>query len=106
MLAAWTGSMQDDIVREIARVFLCPDLLTVEECAEYIRGSGLRVLHSEKISQMVAATWDLCAERGWMARPLLSILPRKFRDLFDGVELMREGFRSGKLNYSVLVAEK
>lgn len=106
MLAAWTGSMQDEIVREIARVFLCPDLLSTEDCKACIQKSGLRVLHAEEIGPMVARTWDLCAGRRWMARPLLSVLPQKFRDLFDGIELMREGFRSGKLNYSVILAHK
>lgn len=106
MLAAWTGSMQDEIVREIARVFLCPDLLTTRDCAAYIRESGLRVLHSEEIGAKVSRTWDMCAEQVDRARFLLSILPQRFRDFADGVELMREGFRSGKLNYSVLVAQK
>jgi tocopherol O-methyltransferase len=106
ILAAWTGSMQDEIVGEIARVFLCPDLLTTRDCAAYIRNSGLRVLHSEEIGAKVSKTWDLCAEQVERARFLLSILPQRFRAFADGVELMREGFRSGKLNYSILVAQK
>lgn len=106
MLAAWTGSMQDDIVREIARVFLCPQLLTTKECTEYIREAGLRVLHLEEIGSKVARTWDLCAEQVKKAQFLLSFLPQKFRGFADGVKLMREGFRSGKLNYTVVVAQK
>lgn len=105
-LAAWTGSMQDDVVREIARVFLCPQLVTTEACAAYIRQSGLRVLHSEEIGPKVAKTWDLCAEQVKRAQFLLSFLPQRFRAFADGVELMREGFRTGKLNYSVIVAQK
>lgn len=106
MIATWTGSMQDGIVREIARVFLCPELLSMEDCATYIQESGLRVLYSEEIGAKVSKTWDLCAEQVDRARFLLSILPQRFRDFADGVQMMREGFRSGKLNYSILVAQK
>ncbi len=105
-LAAWTGSMQDDVVREIARIFLCPQLVTTEACAAYIRQSGLRVLHSEEIGPKVARTWDLCAEQVKRAQFLLSFLPQRFRAFADGVELMREAYRSGKLNYTVIVAQK
>ncbi|HKW74633.1 MAG TPA: class I SAM-dependent methyltransferase [Terriglobales bacterium] len=106
MIAAWTGSMRDEIVREIARAFLCPDLLSTEDCVTYIQESGLRVLHSKEIGPTVARTWDLCAEQVKRAQFLLSLLPRKFRAFAEGVDLMREGFHSGKLNYSVLVAQK
>jgi hypothetical protein len=106
MLASWTGSMQDEIVCDIARRFLCPDLLTTRDCAAYIQESGLHVRYTEEIGPKVAKTWDLCAEQVQRARFLLSILPQRFRAFAEGVELMREGFRSGKFNYSILVAEK
>jgi tocopherol O-methyltransferase len=105
-LAAWTGSMQHAVVREIARVFLCPQLLTTQECTGYIRESGLRVLHSEEIGTKVARTWELCAEQVKRAEFLLSFLPQRFRAFAHGVELMREGFRSGRLNYTLMVAQK
>jgi tocopherol O-methyltransferase len=106
MLAAWTGSMQDEIVREIARVFLCPQLLATTECTEYIRDGGLRVLHLEEIGTKVATTWDLCAEQVKKALFMLSVLTQKLRGFAVGVELLREGFSSGKLNYTVIVAQK
>jgi hypothetical protein len=66
----------------------------------------MTVVCREPLSAQVAPTWDICAERlhttGW----LLSLLPRRFRAFQQGVELMREGFRSGQLEYTVLVAEK
>lgn len=106
MLAAWTGSMQDEVVREIARVFLCPQLLTTRECLAHIQNAGLSVVQSEEIGPTVARTWDVCARRVKRAQFLLSILPQKFRAFADGVELMREGFRSGKLNYTIMVAQR
>jgi len=106
LVAAWTGSMQEDLIRAIAEVFLCPELLTTEEYTAQIRAAGLHVLHAEEIGPKVARTWDLCAEHVCLAAPLLSVLPQKFRSFAQGVELMREGFRRGALNYSILVAGK
>ena len=106
MLAAWTGSMQKALIREIAEVFLCPELLTKQEYTAQIRAAGLHVLHAEEIGAKIARTWELCAEHARLAAPMLSVLPQKFRSFAQGVELMREGFSSGALNYSILVAGK
>jgi tocopherol O-methyltransferase len=106
MLAAWTGSMQHTIIREIARVFLCPELLTTEQYSAQIQAAGLNVLQAEEIGPLVARTWDLCSAHARLAAPLLPVLPEKFRSFAQGIELMREGFRSGLLNYSIVVAGK
>jgi tocopherol O-methyltransferase len=106
MLAAWTGSMQHQLIREIARVFLCPELLTTEQYSAEIQTAGLNVLQAEEIGPLVARTWDLCAAHARLAAPLLLALPEKFRSFAQGIELMREGFRCGLLNYSIVVAGK
>lgn len=106
MLAAWTGSMEHQLIREIARVFLCPELLTTEQYSEQIRDAGLNVLQAEEIGPLVARTWDLCSAHARLAAPLLAALPEKFCSFAQGIELMREGFRSGLLNYSIVVAGK
>jgi tocopherol O-methyltransferase len=106
MLAAWSGSMESGLVCDIARVFLCPQLLTRDEYHDCIRQAGLRVLHSEEIGPQVARTWDLCARQARMATPVLTALPEKFRGFAQGIALMQEGFRSGQLNYTIVVAEQ
>ncbi len=106
MLAAWTGSMKRELIREIAEIFLCPGLLTTQECTAQIQMAGLRVLHAEEIGPKVSPTWDLCEEYVRLTAPMLAVLPEKFRSFVRGIELMREGFRSGSLNYSILVAGK
>ena len=106
MLAAWTGSMRQELVRKIARTFLCPELLPAGEYAAQIRAAGLRVLHAEDIGPQVAQTWDLCARYARLAVPMLPALPQKYHDFLRGIELMRKGFRGGQLNYSILVAER
>ncbi|HEX7287440.1 MAG TPA: class I SAM-dependent methyltransferase [Candidatus Angelobacter sp.] len=106
MLAAWTGSMEHQLIREIAHVFLCPELLTTEQYSAQIQAAGLNVLQTEEIGPLVARTWDLCAAHARLAAPLLPALPEKFRSFAQGIELMRQGFRSGQLNYSIVVAGK
>jgi tocopherol O-methyltransferase len=106
MLAAWTGSMRQGLIRKIAEVFLCPELLTTEECAAQIRRAGLRVLHAEEVGPQVARTWDLCARQARLATPILAAMPQKYRSFAKGIELMREAYHSRLLNYSILVAER
>ena len=106
LLAAWTGPMRQELIREIAEIFLCPELLTVQEYTSQIQSAGLRVLHAEDIGPQVARTWDVCARYVRLAAPMLSAMPQKYRGFVRGIELMREGFRSGLLSYSILVAER
>jgi tocopherol O-methyltransferase len=106
MVAAWTGSMRDQIIDNIARVFLFPELWTTAKCMQQIELAGMRVVSSEQLASEVSRTWDLAAERIRKSRWLLSILPAQFREFADGIELMREGYRSGQLTYSVIVATR
>jgi len=106
MVAAWTGSMQHDLICQIARVFLCPELLSADEYAQQIEDAGMELMSREQFAAEVAPTWDICAKHIHAARPLLSFLPAKFREFAEGIELMREGYSSGQLTYSIIVAEK
>jgi tocopherol O-methyltransferase len=106
MVAAWTGSMLDQRIGDIARVFLFPELWTTDEHVRQIELAGMQVLSSEQLASEVAKTWDLAAERVHRERWLLPFLPSQFRGFADGIELMREGYRSGQLTYSVIVATK
>jgi len=106
MISAWTGSMEDDLVRTIAGAFLCPQLLNSEQYAEAVRSAGLQVTTVEDLTAAVAPTWDHCSEQAHIAAPLLTVLPAKFRSFAAGIELMREGYRTGRLRYTVLVAKK
>jgi len=106
MVAAWTGSMRDQLIGDIARVFLFPDLWTTDEHLQHIESAGLQVVSSEQLSSQVARTWDVAAEQVRSSQWLLALLPSQFREFVDGIELMREGYRSGQLTYSVIVATK
>ncbi len=105
MLAAWSGSMQDQLVRGVARVFLCPQLWTTAEYVAQMELAGLQVVSCEQLGAEVVRTWDVVAEHVRNSQWLLSILPPQFREFAQGVELMREGYRSGQLTYSIVVGQ-
>ena len=106
MVAAWTGLMQDELVRNIAKVFLCPQLWPAEEYVRHIESAGMNIVSFEQLNMEVMRTWDVAAESVRRSSLLLSILPAEFHEFAHGIELMREGYQSGKLSYSVIVASK
>jgi tocopherol O-methyltransferase len=106
MVAAWSGSMEDQLIRDIARVFLCPSLWTAGEYVRGIEAAGMQVVSSEQLGAEVVPTWDIAARHARNSQWLLSILPAQFREFVDGIELMREGYRNGKLTYSIVVGMK
>ncbi len=106
MLAAWTGSMEQALIREIAQVYLCPDLLTTEQYTALMEAAGLRVVSSEKLGSEVAQTWDFSAEQPRAARSLLAVLPDKFHRFVNGIELMRKGYATAQLSYSIIVGAR
>jgi tocopherol O-methyltransferase len=106
MLAAWTGSMRHAVVREIAEVFLCPELLTSTEYIDLIEAAGLSVTSVENVGPQVARTWDICAGQAKLMAPVTAVLPPRFRSFAQGIDFMRKGYRTGELNYSILVAKK
>lgn len=106
MIAAWTGSMEKTAVREIAGVFLCPELWTSAQYKAGLEAAGLRVISCDEIGAEVAHTWEICAEQVRRAGSLIDFLPQRFRDFALGIELMRRGYQAGELQYSVIVACK
>jgi tocopherol O-methyltransferase len=106
MVAAWNGSMEHQLVREIAEVFLCPELLTAEQYSQCFIEAGMTLLSCSQVAAQVAPTWDICAKRLGAAGPLMAVLPDQYRSFVDGIQLMQRGYGSGELSYSILVAEK
>jgi tocopherol O-methyltransferase len=106
MVAAWTGSMKRELIRKIAEIFLCPELLTPEEYFHCFTKAGMTPVSCLQVGARVAPTWDICAKRVGAAGPLIRMLPKHYREFFQGIQLMRRGYSSGELSYSLLVAEK
>ena len=98
--------MKDQLVQDVARVFLCPGLWTTEEYVRQIESTGMQIISREQLAAEVVPTWDIAAKHARNSQWLLSILPGQFREFVDGIELMRQGYRSSQLTYSIIVATK
>lgn len=106
LIAAWTGSMTRERVRAVARAFLCPELLTVQQYADLITAAGLRVIAKEDLTTGVTRTWEICQERARLASPALPLLPAAVREFVAGIDVILDAYNSGDLTYTVMVAEK
>ena len=104
MLAAWTGSMDDPRVAEVARAFLCPELWSAEQYESAIESAGMRVICREDLSASVMRTWEICHNRVAVARPVLRLMPRAVQEFAAGMDLILEAYRSGDLTYTVISA--
>src|SRR5262249_5482276 len=94
------------LVRDVARVFLCPELWTTDEYVRQIESTGMQIASREQLAAEVVPTWDIAAKHARNSQWLLTILPSQFRAFVDGIELMRRGYHTGLLTYSILAATK
>ena len=106
LLAAWTGSMDRQRVREVARAFLCPELWTAEQYQAAIESAGMRVRHRRDLTARIVRTWEICNQRARAASLAVKLLPRAAREFVEGIDIILDAYRSGDLAYTVVVAEK
>jgi tocopherol O-methyltransferase len=104
LVTAWTGSMEQSCVRDVARAFLCPELWTAEQYRESMEDAGLVIQHCEDVTSRVLRTWEICRERARLAEPLVKMLPRAARAFVDGIDTILAAYRSGDLRYTILTA--
>jgi hypothetical protein len=98
--------MEQELIREIAQVYLCPELLTTEQYIALVEAAGLRIGSSERLGREVARTWEIGAGQARAAGSLVSVLPEQFHRFADGIELIRKGYATAQLSYSILVAAR
>lgn len=106
LMAAWTGSMNQPRVREVAQAFLCPELWTAEQYQSAIESAGMRLRRREDLTAKVVRTWEICQERARAAGLAVKLLPRAARGFVEGIDIILDAYRSGALTYTVLVAGK
>jgi tocopherol O-methyltransferase len=106
LLAAWTGSMDNPQVRDVASAFLCPELQTADEYSRQLAAAGLKVCHRADLTSQVQRTWEICVYRARLAAPMARVLPRPAREFVEGVSVILNAYRSGALSYTVLCAQK
>lgn len=104
LLAAWTGSMDRPRVRDVARVFLCPELWTAGQYQSAIESGGMHLHVREDLTAKIVRTWEICRERARAASIAVKLLPRAAREFVEGIDIILDAYRSGDLTYTVLVA--
>ncbi len=104
LLAAWTGSMQDLHTQAVAKAFLCPQLWTAAQYREAIEQAGMVIVEQQDLTGRVLRTWEICRERARLARATVALLSRKTREFVEGIDVILNAYRCGKLRYTVLVA--
>jgi len=105
VLTAWTGSMDRERVRQVARAFLCPELWTVEQYRVAIENAGMRIRACEDLTSNVLHTWEICSERARTARAAVKLLPRAAREFVEGIADILNAYRSGDLTYTAITAQ-
>jgi tocopherol O-methyltransferase len=106
LLAAWTGSMQSERVREVAQRFLCPAIQTADDYAAQIEAAGLKLGTREELREAVVPTWEICQEYAANAGPMVALLPKAAREFIAGIPVILDAYRSGDLGYTVMSAVK
>ncbi len=106
LLAAWTGSMANSRVREVARAFLCPELWMAEQYQSAIEAAGMRVRRREDLTERIVRTWEICQERARAASVAVKLLPQAARKFVEGIDIIFDAYSSGDLTYTVLTATK
>ena len=84
------------------------ELREMDEYADFLVASGLRIVHRQVLNRNCAKTWDLgmdiIKDRHFWA--LATKLGAEFLTYLRGFQAMRAGFASGNFVYGLLVAKK
>ena len=106
LLAARTGSSEESAVRDVATHFLFPEVLTADAYSICIEAAGLRLTVREDLTDVVKATCKVSRSRIEAVQGLTGALPNLVEHFVSGMDLLARCYESGKLRYTVLVAEK
>jgi tocopherol O-methyltransferase len=86
-------------------------LVSLPNFSEYRRhivDNNLRLMYYEDISSKVAKTWDICLDiaRDKALWELASRHSKEFISFLKSFKAMRNGFKTGKFRYAIMVLEK
>ncbi len=108
MVAAWTaGDFADrDELQALAKESSCASFATAGEYRSMMSNAGLSVVNCRDITRDVEHTWKVVESRVRWVRPFSLLLPKVARDFSKAIPRISEAFRLGKLNYTVMVAQR
>jgi tocopherol O-methyltransferase len=93
---------------EVCHRFVCPSLGTRADYAGWLTDHGMRVIHNADWTSRVTKTWEICKQRvdRTGVRRLAKLLDREQVDFIDGFDALLSAYRSGAMQYGVIVAQK
>jgi tocopherol O-methyltransferase len=110
-LCAWLageGPEAEPEVQAVCQGFLCPSLGTAADYRGWLREAGLVERTWADLTPQVLRTWDICRRRvevsrvGWLAW----LGGRRMRAFLHHFVTLGNAYRSGAMQYGLLVAEK
>jgi tocopherol O-methyltransferase len=106
LLATWTGCMRSPRMRDVADMFLCPNLQTADDYVRQLQAAGLALVDQQDLTDQVVNTWEICRSRIEPLMDNLGWLPEPARKFVAGINTIQQAYSSGDLSYSILVARK
>jgi tocopherol O-methyltransferase len=106
VIAAWTGAQSGPLMRDLARLTVCPGFQTAQEYEAQMEAAGLTVKVSEDLTPNVLPTWEICRRRVARVRLLWRVLPLEIQDFIHAIPLVSEAYRCGLMSYMIIVGEK
>jgi tocopherol O-methyltransferase len=106
VVAAWTASGAHPLVRELARLAMCPCFQKARDYARQVCCAGLEVTNVIDLSHNVLPTWEIAYRRVRRLRLLWPLAPAEIRSFVRVIPMMIDAYRHGLMAYSVLIATK
>lgn len=106
VITAWTVSHVHPLIRELARLAVCPYFQTARDYARQVWGAGLQLANVIDLSHRVIPTWEITYRRVRRLRLLWPFVPAEIRSFLQVISMMLEAYRRGLMAYSVLIAKK
>jgi tocopherol O-methyltransferase len=106
MIAAWTGSATEPLVREIAELSVCPGFQTAPDYVAQLQAAGLRSVVNEDLTQSVLRTWEVCRARVARLHIVRRLIPEEIRRFLGAIPLMISAYRDRRMSYTLIIAQK
>src|SRR5437762_2429567 len=75
VIAAWTAADAHPLVKELARLTVCPGFQTAEDYARQLCRAGLDIITISDLSQKVLPSWEISYRRATRVRLLWRLMP-------------------------------
>lgn len=106
LITAWTASDAHALIRELARLTVCPAFQTADDYAKQLTRAGLDTTTIIDCTENVLPSWEISYRRVARMRLLWPLMPAEVRSFLCAIPLMIEAYQRGLMSYNILIAEK